>query len=360
MSFSSSIRSGLITGAVLLFLILIGIYGVFEALTLSGVLLTIQGATATEISQQVPTSTNPQFSRILTALIALIVGAVVARNSKSVVNAVLNAAIANGIAGAMMAIFLLVMNTLSANKIDVSFVFEKLKPAALQALLFNQPALAGALLWVAVMVGFGIVGALLLMLWRMLHLNQAISRTASATRLESDRVRLGALAVAAALLLIAPLFIGVYWNQVLGSIGLYVLLGLGLNIVVGFAGLLDLGYVGFYAIGAYMIAVLTAPAFPFQWGFWLALPLAMIAAAIAGTLLGIPVLRLRGDYLAIVTLGFGEIIRILFKFNPVTGGPQGILNVAPPTIKIPFTDFAITFGSSTPFWYLIFFACLIV
>ncbi len=133
-----------------------------------------------------------------------------------------------------------------------------------------------------------------------------------------------------------------------------------MNIVVGFAGLLDLCYVGFYAIGAYTIAVLTAPGFQFQWGFWLALPLAMITAAIAGMLLGIPVLRLRGDYLAIVTLGFGEIIRIIFKFNPVTGGPQGILNVASPTIHIPLVNLTISFGSSTPFWYLIFFACIIV
>src|SRR4029077_16148940 len=159
---------------------------------------------------------------------------------------------------------------------------------------------------------------------------------------------------------LAPLQIGVYWNQVLGSIGLYLLLGLGLNIVVGFAGLLDLGYVGFYAIGAYTVAVLTAPAYPFHWSFWAALPFAMLTACIAGVLLGIPVLRLRGDYLAIVTLGFGEIIRIIFKFNPYTGGPQGILNVAAPTITIPIIGYTINFTSSTQFWYLILAACVIV
>jgi branched-chain amino acid transport system permease protein len=147
---------------------------------------------------------------------------------------------------------------------------------------------------------------------------------------------------------------------VLGTIGLFVLLGLGLNIVVGFAGLLDLGYVGFYAIGAYTIAVLTSPDYPFGLGFWAALPIAMIAAAAAGAILGIPVLSLRGDYLAIVTLGFGEIIRIFFKFFPATGGPQGILNVAPPTFTIPIIGYTVSFSSSTPFWYLIFFACIIV
>jgi branched-chain amino acid transport system permease protein len=135
---------------------------------------------------------------------------------------------------------------------------------------------------------------------------------------------------------------------------------LGLNIVIGFAGLLDLGYVGFYAIGAYTIAVLTSPNYPFHASFWLALPVAMVAAAIAGALLGIPVLRLRGDYLAIVTLGFGEIIRIIYKFNPLTGGPQGVLNVAPPTFTIPFLNYTVAFSSSTPFWYLIFFTCILV
>ena len=111
---------------------------------------------------------------------------------------------------------------------------------------------------------------------------------------------------------------------------IYVMLGLGLNIVVGFAGLLDLGFVGFYAVGAYTYALLFHWA---GWSFWEALPFAGAAAAAFGFVLGFPVLRLRGDYLAIVTLGFGEIIRLLLvNLVDFTGGPDGISGIAKPTV----------------------------
>ncbi|CAM2163519.1 branched chain amino acid/phenylalanine ABC transporter membrane subunit LivM [Paraburkholderia sacchari] len=111
---------------------------------------------------------------------------------------------------------------------------------------------------------------------------------------------------------------------------IYVILGLGLNIVVGFAGLLDLGYVGFYAVGGYTYALLNQY---FGFTFWECLPLAALASATFGFLLGFPVLRLRGDYLAIVTLGFGEIIRLLLNnLTSITGGPDGISGIAKPTV----------------------------
>ncbi|MCH2159860.1 MAG: high-affinity branched-chain amino acid ABC transporter permease LivM [Oleiphilaceae bacterium] len=111
---------------------------------------------------------------------------------------------------------------------------------------------------------------------------------------------------------------------------IYVMLGLGLNIVVGLAGLLDLGYVAFYAVGAYSYALLSLY---YDISFWLALPIAGIMAALFGFLLGFPVLRLRGDYLAIVTLGFGEIIRIfLLNATSLTGGPNGIGGIDKPTL----------------------------
>lgn len=154
--------------------------------------------------------------------------------------------------------------------------------------------------------------------------------------------------VGAALLLLpfAAELAGNAWVRILSFALLYIMLALGLNIVVGYAGLLDLGYVAFYAVGAYVYALLTAPhlfeQFPalaalLPGGFglptWLLLPLCAAVAALFGVLLGFPVLRLRGDYLAIVTLGFGEIIRI-FTNNlnaPVnlTNGPQGITGIAP-------------------------------
>nr|WP_314488511.1 high-affinity branched-chain amino acid ABC transporter permease LivM [uncultured Pseudomonas sp.] len=110
---------------------------------------------------------------------------------------------------------------------------------------------------------------------------------------------------------------------------IYVMLGLGLNIVVGLAGLLDLGYVGFYAVGAYSYAMLSHY---LGWGFWICLPIAGLMAATFGFLLGFPVLRLRGDYLAIVTLGFGEIIRLFLRnLTDWTGGPNGISNIEKPS-----------------------------
>jgi branched-chain amino acid transport system permease protein len=126
----------------------------------------------------------------------------------------------------------------------------------------------------------------------------------------------------------------------------YVMLGWGLNIVVGLAGLLDLGYVAFYAVGAYSYALLAEH---FGWSFWLCLPVAGILAAFWGILLGFPVLRLRGDYLAIVTLAFGEIIRIvLLNWQSFTGGPNGLSAPRPSFFGIPFSagedGFAATFG----------------
>ncbi|MBR0780910.1 high-affinity branched-chain amino acid ABC transporter permease LivM [Bradyrhizobium iriomotense] len=109
----------------------------------------------------------------------------------------------------------------------------------------------------------------------------------------------------------------------------YVMLGWGLNVVVGLAGLLDLGYVAFYAVGAYSYALLATN---FGWSFWVCLPLAGILAAFWGVLLGFPVLRLRGDYLAIVTLAFGEIIRlVIINWQSLTGGPNGVPGIPRPT-----------------------------
>jgi branched-chain amino acid transport system permease protein len=123
------------------------------------------------------------------------------------------------------------------------------------------------------------------------------------------------------------------WVRILDFTLLYVMLALGLNIVVGFAGLLDLGYVAFYAVGAYLYALLASPHFGLHLPFWALLPLGAGVACVFGVLLGAPTLRLRGDYLAIVTLGFGEIIRIfLNNLNApvnITNGPQGINHIDP-------------------------------
>jgi branched-chain amino acid transport system permease protein len=127
-----------------------------------------------------------------------------------------------------------------------------------------------------------------------------------------------------------------YWIGVAARIGLYTTLALGLNIVVGFAGLLDLGYVAFFGIGSYLYAFLASPHFGLHLPFLLALPIIVVGTAISGILIGAPTLRLRGDYLAIVTLGFGEIVYLLLinldRPVNITGGPSGIIGIDPPRI----------------------------
>ncbi|HKI55057.1 MAG TPA: hypothetical protein VJ987_13095 [Anaerolineales bacterium] len=155
-----------------------------------------------------------------------------------------------------------------------------------------------------------------------------------------------------ALLLILPLLLGTYLSEVVNNVGIFVLMGLGLNIVVGFAGLLDLGYVAFFAIGAYVMAILTSEGALgiADTSFWLALPVSVLAAVIAGLLLGTPVLRMRGDYLAIVTLGFGEIIRIMAGSDTLKsyiGGAQGILQIPKPVF------FSITLLKPGQLYYII-------
>src|SRR6478735_10857496 len=136
------------------------------------------------------------------------------------------------------------------------------------------------------------------------------------------------IAVALAVLPFALVGIGTAWVRITNTAILYVFLALGLNIVVGFAGLLDLGYIAFYAVGAYVYALLAGPHFGLHWPWWAILPIGAAVACLFGILLGTPTLKLRGDYLAIVTLGFGEIIRIFLNnlSQPVniTNGPQGI------------------------------------
>jgi branched-chain amino acid transport system permease protein len=171
-------------------------------------------------------------------------------------------------------------------------------------------------------------------------------------------LKLGAWLVLVFVLLILPKILGLFLSEVLTIVGLYVLLGLGLNIVVGYAGLLDLGYVAFFAVGSYVVAILTSPELGFfNLGFWSALPFVIAAGILSGVLLGVPVLKMRGDYLAIATLGFGEIIRILVLsdwLRPWVGGAQGIG-------KIPNISMAgYTFSTPQQIYYFILAGCLLV
>jgi branched-chain amino acid transport system permease protein len=152
-------------------------------------------------------------------------------------------------------------------------------------------------------------------------------------------------------LFILPFIAGDYFIDVAILAGIYIILALGLNVVVGFAGLLNLGFVAFYAIGAYIYALLNTK---FGLSFWAALPFSVVLTSAAGFLLAIPALRLKGDYLAIVTLGFGEIVRlVLNNWDSVTRGPNGISGISRPLIV------SFSLGSLISYYYLVLFFVLL-
>lgn len=148
-----------------------------------------------------------------------------------------------------------------------------------------------------------------------------------ATFLDTPAKRAGAIGVILVAMAVAPFLFGTYGTVILTNALLYVLLALGLNIVVGYAGLLDLGFAAFFAVGAYTVGITTLH---FGLNFWLALPLAVLIAMLAGIIIGAPTLRLRSDYLAIVTLGFGEIVRITARNLRETGGASGLIGIDSP------------------------------
>ena len=177
------------------------------------------------------------------------------------------------------------------------------------------------------------------------------------------------IAVALAALPFVLAMAGTAWVRITNFAILFVLLSLGLNIVVGFAGLLDLGYIAFYAVGAYVYALLASPHFGLHLPWWVILPIGAAVACLFGVLLGTPTLKLRGDYLAIVTLGFGEIIRIFLNnlsepFN-LTNGPKGIASIDP--IRFAGIDFGVTtrlgplvFSEAIKYYYFLFAVLLVV
>ena len=185
--------------------------------------------------------------------------------------------------------------------------------------------------------------------------------------------RTGIVLIASALILLPFVISGAFgdtWVRVIDLALLYIMLALGLNIVVGNAGLLDLGYIAFYAVGAYLYALLNSPQFGIFLPIWVILPLGAFLAGVCGMLLGAPTLRLRGDYLAIVTLGFGEIVRIFMNnLNTpinITNGPQGIsgiapINIAGVSLARPLEIFGFSIPSVHLYYYLfVLFALLII
>lgn len=206
---------------------------------------------------------------------------------------------------------------------EAIFTWEGLSPQGAAAIFVL--ACAGALVWTRVLRG------------------PVRDRFAHFTAAQQNRARAVRIALFVLLLVLFPVVAGSYIGQVMLLVGLYILMGMGLNLEVGLAGLLDLGFVAFFAVGAYATALLTADsphalasytALP-SLSYWAAMPIAVIASVIVGVLFGIPVLGVRGDYLAVATMGLGEIVRVIVQSDmaaPLLGGAQGILQIPKPRI----------------------------
>ena len=277
---------------------------------------------------------------------------------------------AGAASGLFAALIGFIFGMLTSNSIDPRTYLPSVSPESIRMFLFNQAPLIGSLILLVLLTASGLLGAALSFTLRNNDRLKSGARTAIDSvrgAVRSERIssftqnkysRVIFLIITAAILLVLPRTWGGYWNYVFGTVGIYIILGLGLNIITGWAGQLVIGYVAFFAIGAYTFALLTAPEpHHLMWNFWIALGLGVLAAAIAGLLIGLPILNLRGDYLAIVTLGFAEIIRILLKsdlMTAYTAGPRGIRDIAGPSL------FGISFISDVDFMYLIIVAVLVV
>ncbi|NLE43501.1 MAG: hypothetical protein GX620_02165 [Chloroflexi bacterium] len=356
MEIRSTFRSGLVSG-------LVGI---------SSVILGITGLAGNLVKGWFGFSSQRPGAWVLLLLISLWAGVRVAKDRRdSRWSDVLRAAAFAGFGtGLLMGVFTLILALLVESGVDMRKSLVQLDPASIRLLTLGlSPVLAGFLMLVT-LTAAAVVGGLLdhasarYRWWQWVRekpsdLGRRVLEVPPVSRfLSYKHARAILYGIAALALLVAPLFLGQYWNYTLGTVGIYVILGLGLNIVVGMAGLLNLGYVAFFAIGGYTVALLTAPEpHGLMMGFWPALVIGVILSTVSGILLCIPVLRTRGDYLAIVTLGFGEIIRILAKSDVLTeftAGPKGVRAIGGPSI------FGWNINNEFYFLYLIILSILLV
>ena len=285
-------------------------------------------------------------------------------------DALISGLISGLICGVFVAIIGYIFGTFEASKIDVRSYLVSVSPESIRLFLYGQNPMIGISILLISMTLSSLIGSVLAHSMRTGTKYKAILQNTNAsiqnvihspqiTNLTQNKYTRSVLILLGAIaLIILPRTWGGYWNYVFGTVGIYIILGLGLNIITGWAGQLVIGYVAFFAVGAYTFGLLTAPApHHLEWNFWIALVLGVLAAGLSGLLIGLPILNLRGDYLAIVTLGFGEIIRILLKsdlMTPYTGGPRGLQEISGPTL------FGTSFSSEADFMYLIIVAVLVV
>lgn len=366
--YTKSIRNGLRTGAtfaiIIVFLALIGFTD-----TGANLIAKILGQ-----APQVGQPASVSYLLLFMALLGFWNGAAAAKPEPFAKSSFLTSFLASMAAGIVTgittAVLVLIYGTLLAKEIDPRAYLAMISPASMELFLLRIGLAPAALIHLALAVISAVAGGLVTELLRKYAVTKflangysKISSQISATSFARFVRRspftiyvVYALVAVAAIML--PRLWGSYWNYIIGTVGIYVILGLGLNIITGLAGQLVLGYVAFFAIGAYTVALLTAPQpHQLQWNFWIVLVIGILLAALTGILLGLPILRLRGDYLAIVTLGFGEIIRIMLRsdlLTPLTAGPKGVRDIGGPTL------FGRSFTSDVDFLYVILLAMLLM
>jgi len=352
----SGLRSGLLAGTVNVFIVLLGLSGLIGSMIMGWLGL----------------SSEMLGAWLLLALVAFWGGDMAVRRvgAGSWQDAVSGGLVAGAAHGLVMAMLTLVVGSLAAAGADVRKWLVQLTPEAVESLTFGLASVTASVVAFVILTVAGVGGALLahasaVYQWRENRRSKldaardfVVGLPAFQRFREYKYSRQIMVGIGVVVLLLAPLVLGRYWNYTLGTVGIYVILGLGLNIVVGLAGLLNLGYVAFFAIGAYSVALLTAPApHGIMMDFWLALIIGVALSTVTGVLLSLPVLRTRGDYLAIVTLGFAEIIRILAKSDVLTsftGGPRGVRAVAGPRL------FGMKINNEFWFMYIILLGILLV
>lgn len=338
-SLRKSFQNGITTGVVQTFFVLIG----FNAM-LAG--------TIAKLVKVKPVDTVPAagFLVLYCVLLAAIIGFSSGRKTRT--ESAPRRLIHGLMSGLGLAVVTLPVHVLLAvlviDRVDPRVYFPQLSQPFMQVSLLSLPPFAGVAANAGIFIAAGCFGAALSLIGNIAALTtfaqkireflKNLVRKVQAARYGKHGVLVKwiPLAMVALLILVLPLRWGSYWNYVLGTVGIYVILGLGLNLIVGLSGQLVLGYIAFFAIGAYSVGLLnSAKPHNLMWGFWPGLIIGIILAALAGILLGLPLMRLRGDYLAIVTLGFGEIIRILLKsdlLSNFTGGPRGIQGIQVPKL----------------------------
>lgn len=349
---SSSLKKGLTFGIVMIVFILIDL-NVMVATMLSKLVGTnvIRGGLP-----------EVRFMVLFLILFGMFVGWSASSDHEKPGKKLFQALIAGLTLGIVIGLFDLVLNRLIVTGTDVRTYLAALAPESIRLFLFDQGAIS-PLLHLALFTGASLLGSLLKILLKsetVSHFFKSVStayrglQTKAQTNTPDWVKKYGKYLLflfLGLLVFFLPRIWGSYNNYVLGLVGLYVILGIGLNIIVGLSGQLMLGFAAFFAMGAYSVALLNAPLpHGIMLGFWPSLLVGVLMAVVAAVLLGLPVMGMRGDYLAIVTLGFGEIIRILLKsdlLTAFTGGPRGIQDIRGPTL------FGRSFSSDIDYTYII-------